>query len=122
MKKTMKILTVALLAIVLITFSTNVFAANGTMINPGDLENKVNYGNSNATDGLMNKAGNIMGLIRNIAVIAAVIIIMVLGIKYMLGSVEEKADYKKSFMPLIIGIILVVAATSIASFIFGIVA
>lgn len=122
MKKTMKILTVVLLAIVLITLSTNVFAASGTMINPGQLEEKVNYGDATATDGLMNKAGNIMGLIRNIAVIAAVIIIMVLGVKYMLGSVEEKADYKKSFMPLIIGIILVVAATSIASFIFGIVA
>lgn len=121
MKKTMKILTVALLAIVLITFSTNVFAA-GNMINPGDLEGKVNYGDSNATSSLMDKAGNIMGLIRNIAVIASVIIIMVLGVKYMLGSVEEKADYKKSFVPLIIGIILVVAATSIATFIFGIVA
>ena len=31
-------------------------------------------------------------MIRNIAAIAAVIIIMVLGVKYMLGSVEEKAE------------------------------
>ena len=60
-----------------------------------------------------------MGLIRNIAIIASVIILMVLGVKYMLGSVEEKAEYKKSFIPLIIGIILVVSATTIASFIFG---
>ena len=37
----------------------------------------------------------------------------------MLGSVEEKAEYKKSFMPLIIGIILVVSATTIAAFIFN---
>ena len=37
----------------------------------------------------------------------------------MLGSVEEKAEYKKSFMPLIIGIILVVSATTIATFIFN---
>ena len=55
----------------------------------------------------------------NVAIIASVIILMILGVKYMLGSVEEKADYKKSFMPLIIGIILVVSATTIASFIFG---
>ena len=60
-----------------------------------------------------------MGMIRNIAAIAAVIIIMVLGVKYMLGSVEEKAEYKKSFMPLIIGIVLVVGAAAIASFIFN---
>lgn len=121
MKKTMKILTVLLLAIMLISLASNVFAA-GSPLQPGDLANKIDYGDANATNELTSKAGQIMGLIRNISVIAAVIIIMVLGVKYMLGSVEEKADYKKSFMPLIIGIILVVAATSIASFIFGIVA
>ena len=60
-----------------------------------------------------------MGMIRNVAVIAAVIILMILGVKYMLGSVEEKADYKKSFIPLIIGIVLVVSATAIATFIFN---
>lgn len=60
-----------------------------------------------------------MGMIRNVAIVASVIIIMVLGVKYMLGSVEEKAEYKKSFMPLIIGIILVVSATTIAAFIFN---
>ncbi len=120
MKKTMKILTVVLLAVMLVSFASNVLAA-GTQLKPGDLENKIDYGNVADTNNLMSQAGKIMGLIRNISVIAAVIIIMVLGVKYMLGSVEEKADYKKSFMPLIIGIILVVAATSIASFIFGIV-
>lgn len=60
-----------------------------------------------------------MGMIRNVAIVASVIIIMVLGVKYMLGSVEEKAEYKKSFMPLIIGIVLVVSATTIAAFIFN---
>lgn len=121
MKKTMKILTILLLAIVLITFTTNVFAATGTAVTPSKLEDKVDFGSETDTNDLMTKAGKVMGLIRNISVIAAVIIIMVLGVKYMLGSVEEKAEYKKSFMPLIIGIILVVAASSIATFIIGIV-
>ena len=113
MKKTMKILTVLLLAMVLITFATNVFADE---LDPAQLT--PSYGDSTA---LQNKAGQIMGMIRNVAIIAAVIIIMVLGIKYMLGSVEEKADYKKSFIPLIVGIVLVVAATSIATFVIGII-
>lgn len=120
MKKTVKILTVLLLAIVLITFATNVFAA-GTGVKPSDLDSRIDYGSDTDTGSLMTQAGKIMGMIRNIATIAAVIIIMVLGVKYMLGSVEEKADYKKSFIPLIIGIILVVAATSIATFIMGLV-
>ena len=113
MKKTVKVLTVLLLAIILITFATNVLAADGP-IKPSDI--KESY--ADAGD-LTTKAGQIMGMIRNIAAIAAVIIIMILGVKYMLGSVEEKADYKKSFIPLIIGIILVVAAASIATFIFN---
>ena len=112
MKKTVKVLTVLLLAIVLITFATNVLAAE--VLKPSDIT--ASYGESGD---LKDKAGQIMGMIRDIAAIAAVIIIMVLGVKYMLGSVEEKADYKKSFIPLIIGIILVVAATSIATFIFN---
>ena len=111
MKKTMKILTVLLIAILMITFATSVFAAE---IDPSTL--KPTYGDST---GLTEKASKIMGLIRNVSIIASVIIIMILGVKYMLGSVEEKADYKKSFMPLIIGIILVVSATTIASFIFN---
>ena len=120
MKKTMKLLTVLLLAIVLITFTTNVFAAEEATtsttgkINPGDLS--ATFGSSGD---LENKAANIMGMIRNVAIVASVIIIMVLGVKYMLGSVEEKAEYKKSFMPLIIGIVLVVAASAIAAFIFN---
>lgn len=111
MKRTAKILTVVLIAIVLITFATNVFAAE---INPSTL--KPTYGDSSE---LVTKTGKIMGLIRNVAIIASVIIIMVLGVKFMLGSVEEKAEYKKSFMPLIIGIVLVVSATTIATFIFN---
>lgn len=114
MKKTVKIIAILLLAITLVTFSTTVFAAGGE-ISPGSLT--PTYGTDDG--GLSAKAGKIMGMIRNIAVIAAVIIIMILGVKYMLGSVEEKAEYKKSFMPLIIGIILVVSATAIASFIFN---
>lgn len=112
MNKLCKILTVLLLTVMLVSFtSTVVFAEE---INPGSLT--PTYGDS-AT--MTQKAGQIMGMIRNVAIIASVIVIMVLGVKYIMGSVEEKAEYKKSFMPLIVGIILVVSATTIASFIFN---
>lgn len=111
MKKTLKVISAILLVIMMLSFATTVLGAEvkPTQINPV-------YGDSSK---LVTTAGKIMGMIRNIAVIASVIIIMILGVKYMLGSIEEKAEYKKSFMPLIIGIILVVAASSIATFIFN---
>ena len=113
MNKTLKILTVVLLVVMMITISTRVFA---DQINPGDLQ--ATYGDSTQ---LSTTAGKVMGMIRNVAVIASVIILMVIGVKFMLGSTEEKAEYKKSLVPLIIGIVLVVAATSIATFLFNMV-
>lgn len=115
MKKNNEITYILVLAVILVTITTNVFA---TDINIKDLNGSstVDFTQS----GLTAKANDVIALIRNVAIIASVIILMILGVKYMLGSVEEKADYKKSFVPLIIGIVIVVAATSIASFIFSI--
>ena len=43
-----------------------------------------------------------------------------LGIKYMMGSVEEKAEYKKTMMPYVIGAIMVFGITNILSIIVSI--
>ena len=45
--------------------------------------------------------------------ILSIIVIGLLGIKYMTGSVEEKADYKKSMIPFLIGTVLIVAVGTI---------
>lgn len=113
MKKSVKIMaTLLLIAMLVSTFSTVCFATTVGNISFGS-------GNAADTNGIQGKAENIVATIRNIAAIAGVVIIAILGIKYMLGSVEEKAEYKKSFVPLIIGIVVVVAAAQIASMIFG---
>lgn len=125
MNKTMKILTVMLLAITLVMFfSNNVFAtttsssmASGLI---GNIENATTAA-QNQVDStkFVTTAGRIIVLLRNFSIIAGVILIIVLGVKYMMGSVEQKSDYQKSFVPLVIGIILVIGATSIASFLFS---
>ena len=107
-----KIVAVLLIAICVISFTNNV---NAELLDPKNIQPDANVESGDALQ-LAQKAA---GWIRNISVIAAVIIIMIIGVKYILGSVEEKAEYKKTFMPLIIGIILVVAATTIATFIFN---
>jgi len=40
---------------------------------------------------------------------------MILGLKYMLGSTEERASYKKSMIPYIVGAVLLFAAVSLTS-------
>ena len=46
-------------------------------------------------------AGNILTPIITVGVVISITMVMVLGMKYMLGSVEEKAEYKKSMIPML---------------------
>ena len=59
--------------------------------------------------------------VSDIGIICSVIALMILGIKYMLGSVEEKAEYKKSFGIYILGASLVFAISTIVNLIYSIV-
>ena len=61
---------------------------------------------------------SVLGAIQVVGIIASVVILAVIGILYMLGSTEEKVDYKKSLVPYLIGVVLIAAASSIANFIY----
>lgn len=63
--------------------------------------------------------GVILGAIQSIGVGVSVIVLAIIGIKYMVGSVEEKAKYKENMKPYIIGIIFLAGATSIPNFIYN---
>ncbi len=115
MKKVTKILTIVLLVAMIVMSASNVFAQASNIL--GTIENSANTTVNMGT--LPQTIGKVIAYIRNAAIIIGVVIIIILGIKYMLGSVEEKAGYQKSFVPLIVGIIVVMAATSIASFLFS---
>lgn len=67
------------------------------------------------------KIGIVLGFIRNMSAIVSVIVLMIIGFKYMIGSVEQKANYKATMMPYIIGCIMAVSGTTIVSFIYNIV-
>ncbi len=57
---------------------------------------------------------SLVDMLTKIGIFTAVAIMMVLGIKYMTGSLEEKAEYKKTMLPYIIGCVLIVGASTIA--------
>lgn len=119
MKKSVKIISALLVAIMLIiTIAPYALATSdaSTIISTIDKDGQKT---AQGSDGVIKIAGNVVSWIRTLAAIAAVVIISILGIKYMIGSTEERAEYKKSFMPLIIGIVVVVAAAQIATMIFG---
>lgn len=69
----------------------------------------------------LKKTGNsIVKVVSTVGVVASVVMLIVLGIKYMIGSTDQKAEYKKSLFPYVIGAALVFAASSIAQIIYDI--
>lgn len=64
------------------------------------------------------KVGTILSVIRTIGIITSIGTLMGIGIKFMLGSAEEKANYKQALIPWLIGAIMVFAITTIPSIIF----
>lgn len=88
-----------------------------TIVNTNDY-GQGNLGNNTRALGIV---GTILSVIQIIGVIVAVISVSILGIKYMTGSVEQKAEYKKTMIPFIIGVALIVASTTIIKAIYTIV-
>ena len=89
-------------------------ATKAELINPDDYE-------PGGIDEALSEAGRvtdfastIIAVIRTIGIIVTVITLMIMGIKYMTASVEERADYKKSMIPYLIGAVLIFGASAIA--------
>ncbi len=73
---------------------------------------------TDATEAVTNFGQNILGIVSTVASVLAVIILIVLGVKYMMGSAEEKAEYKKTLLPYAIGAVFVFGAGLICSILF----
>ena len=58
-----------------------------------------------------NKFGPIIGTLKVIGVVLSAIGIVILGIKFMLGSTSERAEYKKALIPYIVGVFMIVSIT-----------
>lgn len=121
MKKTLKVFSVILLAMTLLfAFSQPVsFAAYGQGTQE-IITNATTDPEGSDVDSSVNKLSTtIINWIWYISIIIAVIVVMVIGIKYLIGSTQEKAEYKKNLIPLVVGIVLIVFATTIVKFLFS---
>lgn len=108
MKKSVKIISILMIALMVISVALPIFAVSD--VNPNmDLIKGSTVGDT---------LNSVLGALRYIGIFAAVAILMILGIKYMMGSAEEKAEYKKTLIPYVIGAVLLFTA----SFIVGIIA
>ena len=116
--KLSKVFSVIMISVMLIASMGNVaFAedeATGTTI--GGVT--INPDTSGTAATQVGTIGNkIIGIVQTVGTVASIIVIIVLGIKYMMGSAEEKAEYKKTLMPYLIGAVLVLLGVNIVKWI-----
>lgn len=112
MKKNKKILTILLIFLIIIAIMPTVNADfNPDIYKPGPAK---------GGDTVKSMGETIVGVVQVIGIIVSVVVLIALGIKYMVGSVEEKASYKKSMVPYIVGAVMLFAASSVAQFLYEI--
>ncbi len=69
---------------------------------------------------LKEKAEIILGVVNVVGIIVSVATIIIVGIKYLLGSVEEKAEYKRTMITYFIGAILIFSITTVSNVLYNI--
>ena len=109
MKKVVKVFIITILAIVILTnFS---FGTDATNINEF----------TGKTTSVANNAGeafnSVFSIIQVIGIAVAVIMLIVLGIKYMVSSVSDRAEIKKHAVVYVVGAILLFGASGIVEII-----
>lgn len=106
---------IILLATIIIVFSNFSFAniADGDLdyYKPGD---PVNYTK------VSNITGTILVYIQSIGIIVSVAVLIIIGIKYMIGSVEQRANYKQTLKPYLIGAVILFSGTALPNIIYKI--
>lgn len=115
MKKQVRIISTILMIIMIIaSLSSIVLGAEST------LNALKNPGTVNGVTEVQNLGKQMVGILQVIGIVVAVVVLLVLGIKYMMGSAEEKAEYKKIMIPYLVGALLIFAATTIVNVVYNV--
>lgn len=106
-----KILAAMLTVLMLVgCMQSTIFAIDSTYLNPSDIK-------ANDTTGAAKKAqtvaGSILSIVQVIAVATAIIMLIVLAIKYISSAPNDKAEIKKHAVIYVVGAVLLFGASGI---------
>lgn len=103
------IILISLMSIIVLNLiGTNVLAVNPDKYAPSQEINSTAF---------LNKAGTVLGWIKYLGILIAVIVLTIIGLKYLFGSVEGKAEYKKSMAPYVLGCFLLMGVSLVIALI-----
>lgn len=111
--KTLKIICIILVIINILASTANAFTMTD-IINKGKDFISSKSDNDKIDEREVSQLSNsVYSILQFIAVVVAVVMITILGIKYITGSVEMQADIKKTLIPYVIGAFMAFGAFAI---------
>lgn len=96
------ILFIIIFMFVLTFFQAISFA--GEKLDPDEYKTDLTYDDATY---IFDKGARMLTVVRNIAAIISVITISIIGLRYMVGSAEQRAEYKQTMFPVVVGCILI---------------
>ena len=109
-KKVFKIISIVMMAALIVSAISSVAFAR-TNINPQDYMNKVD--NTGAADSAERIVGTLIDVFQVVGVGVAIIMLVMLAIKYLSAAPNEKAEIKKSVSIYVLGAVLLFAAAGV---------
>jgi type IV secretory pathway VirB2 component (pilin) len=107
--KKKKILSIIAICLLILIFGINLSYAKLTDFNVGATTD------TNDLNEVKNTLDVVISIVCTVGSGISIIALIILGIKYMMGSIEEKATYKKTLLPYVIGACLLFGASLITS-------
>lgn len=115
MNKAIKMVNILLVAMMLVmTFSPVVMATSSKSKAETIIGTMGNVQSDGSDNDIATIGGKIVNALTTVGIVVAVIVLLILGIKYMMGSASEKAEYKKTMIPYVVGAVLIFGASAIA--------
>lgn len=103
------------LVIFLLIFNFLTINSAFAIVRPGEVDVT---GSVEGAEKIKEFGGNILAIILTIGVVLSIIVLIIIGIKYMFGTIEDKAKYKVVLLPYTIGMFLLFAAIPITNVLF----
>lgn len=117
MKKGMKIISAVLLFAIVLSVVLGAIGQSVLAVNPDEIQDKIK--SSSLSDTAGDISGQIIRIVQVIGTAVAIIMLIVLAIKYISAAPGEKADIKKSAYIYIVGAVLLFGAVGVLQIIKG---
>ncbi len=116
----MKKYIIATTLIILLCLIISSFILEVHALGLGSPEQYIQQGGDGDNGAVVNIGNTIVGVVRAVGSAISILMLTILGVKYLMASVAEKAEYKQTMLPYVIGAILIFAGSNVTSIIYNI--